>query len=366
MARTDNLTNFLTDVADSIRDKKGTIGEIQASQFDTEIASIESAVTPTKGFVIDEWDEDGYAKEITVVGFTELPIAAFANLDSTSSGYYTHNLLNGKVKKINLPLNMTLIYSCAFYANRYLEEINIDELNISTIAESTFYLCDKLTTINLPNTVTTIGRQAFYSAGLEQISLSNSLISIGEYAFGSCRNLKTISLPSSLTTIGDDAFRSCEELESVTINGSITSMGDYVFGGCSSLKNIDLSMYSGTIPQNCFNSCTSLVYLKALPYITGVYGSSSSRGAFYNCTSLKAIWLGANVTSDNMGRYAFNGCTSLTNLYINLPRTTVEGFTNYQYAFMNNTSKTGIIICNDDEDFLTKEEFDAIDWGIVE
>ena len=62
MARTDNLNNFLTDVADSIRKKKGTTGLIPASEFDTEIDSIETGggSTVTKGLRIDTIDANGY------------------------------------------------------------------------------------------------------------------------------------------------------------------------------------------------------------------------------------------------------------------------------------------------------------------
>ena len=51
----------------------------------------------------------------------------------------------------------------------------------------------------------------------------------------------------------------------------------------------------------------------------------------------------------------------LEKIYINLPRETVESFTSYQYAFMDDTSKTNIIVCNDDEGFITIEEFDALE-----
>jgi hypothetical protein len=53
----------------------------------------------------------------------------------------------------------------------------------------------------------------------------------------------------------------------------------------------------------------------------------------------------------------------MTKFYIDLPRATVEGFVNYQYAFSNNAFSTDVIICNDDPDFITKAEFDTIDWS---
>lgn len=62
MARTDNLTNFLIDIANSIRTKEGTEEQIAASEFNTRIANLPSGGSvPTKGFVVNEWDDDGHA-----------------------------------------------------------------------------------------------------------------------------------------------------------------------------------------------------------------------------------------------------------------------------------------------------------------
>ena len=47
MARTDNFTNFATDVADSIREMTGKTDKIPASEFDTEIRSIQTNSGPT-------------------------------------------------------------------------------------------------------------------------------------------------------------------------------------------------------------------------------------------------------------------------------------------------------------------------------
>lgn len=76
MARTDNLTNFLTDVADAIREKKGTTGTIQASNFDTEIANISTGGFETTTLVLN--DEGGGA----AMNNTYLIVETFANNQS--------------------------------------------------------------------------------------------------------------------------------------------------------------------------------------------------------------------------------------------------------------------------------------------
>ena len=101
--------------------------------------------------------------------------------------------------------------------------------------------------------------------------------------------------------------------------------------------------------------------------VTTIVGGGTGNGAFRNCTSLKAIWIGSAITSSGFGRYVFNGCSNVQKMYINLPRATVEAFTNYRYAFSSSsasaqTLQTSVIVCNDDNDFITKAQFDAIDW----
>ena len=95
--------------------------------------------------------------------------------------------------------------------------------------------------------------------------------------------------------------------------------------------------------------------------VTQITGSTTSNSTFNQCTNLTKLWIGSAITT--MGRYSLyiNTNYPLTHVYIDLPRATVETLPNYNYAFMNNASKQDIIICNDDDDFISKEEFDTID-----
>ena len=72
-----------------------------------------------------------------------------------------------------------------------------------------------ITSIDIPDGVTTIEKGAFASSNLNTISFPNTLTSIGDRAFGRCKNLTTIILPESLTTIGNDAFEECKNLKDV-------------------------------------------------------------------------------------------------------------------------------------------------------
>ena len=85
--------------------------------------------------------------------------------------------------------------------------------------------------------IKSLGPKAFDScSSLTSISLPNSLTTIEPYAFHSCENLTTISLPNSLTTIGSYAFEHCDSLTSVSLPNRLTSIEEFAFSGCSNLE----------------------------------------------------------------------------------------------------------------------------------
>ncbi len=108
-----------------------------------------------------------------------------------------------------------------------------------------FYDCSRLTSIIIPDNVTSIGNSAFYGcSGLTSITLPDNVINIGEYAFGGCSGLASVTIGNGVTSIGDHAFSGCSELTDITIPNSITKIGWVAFEGCSSLKyNEDKNMY---------------------------------------------------------------------------------------------------------------------------
>ena len=74
-----------------------------------------------------------------------------------------------------------------------------------------------MTSVTIPNSVTSIGSYAFsYCNGLTEVTIPNSVTSIGSYAFSYCSGLTEVTIPNSVTSIGDSAFKGCTSIASVT------------------------------------------------------------------------------------------------------------------------------------------------------
>lgn len=110
---------------------------------------------------------------------------------------------------------------------------------------------ETLTSVTIPNSVTSIGESAFTDcANLTAISLPDGITNIGADAFSGCEKLGAIVLPSSLATVDYTLFMGCTNLKSVTIPNSVTAIKSYAFMECSSLNAI----YNyGTTPANAYS-----------------------------------------------------------------------------------------------------------------
>lgn len=255
-------------------------------------------------------------------------------------------------------------------------DIEITNLPSGGETPSIGFTVDEWTTTGYATKVTIYGMTsipagAFYRADnrnllqpyLKRVVLPSNVTSIGDSCFSMCSNLVNINLNDGITNIGTSGFNGCQSLLLSKIPSSVTTLKDNAFYNCYKITPKTAENVT-TFSKSCFWTCKALTQM-SMPKATTISSPATNTGAFYGCTSLKAVWIGSSVTSSGMGRYIFAGCGNLSKIFIDLPRATVESFTNYQYAFMNDTTKTGIVVCNDDAGFMTQTEFDAIDWSVV-
>ena len=137
---------------------------------------------------------------------------------------------------------------------------------IALIPNSAFKNCDSLTSVNIPDSVTTIGESAFlYCTSLTSVNIPDSVTEIGETAFWGCSSLTSVNIPDSVTTIGAGAFYECDSLTSVNIPDSVTTIGRSAFEYCTSLTSVNIGDSVTTIGMYAFADCYSLtsVYCKS-------------------------------------------------------------------------------------------------------
>ena len=220
---------------------------------------------------------------------------------------YCENLTN-----IYIPDNVTSIGDAAFLSCLNLTTIKLPE-GIESIGVQTFDKCRNLISIELPAGITSIGEKAFfYCSSLTSVTFGEKslLTSIGEYAF-SYTSLTSIEIPDSMTSIGNSAFSSCTSLTSIEIPDSVTSIGNSAFSGCTSLTSIEIPDSVTSIGNSAFSACTSLTRIEIPDGVTSI-----SDSAFFKCTSLASVIFGENSQLTNIETFAFSSCTSLLSIEI--------------------------------------------------
>ncbi len=142
--------------------------------------------------------------------------------------------------------------------------------------------------VTISDTVETIGDYGFYaSTGIVELNLGTNIKSIGKYAFNSMFKLEKLTLPESLVTIGDYSFSSLSKIEEIVIPDSVVTIGDYAFSYCKAAKYLYIGSNAKTFPIRAFQGCNALERIQISE--SNNYYSSDSYGVLFNKTKTKLI-----------------------------------------------------------------------------
>ena len=256
-----------------------------------------------------------------------------------------------------------IICDSAFSMCNFLTSIIVPN-SVTSIGEGAFSGCILLFNIIIPNSVTSIGDWAFMdSNALSHIVISNSVTSIGDGVFSGCFSLKYIFIPVNVICLNGNPFsewngkldclstnfvHECDilfnkdkseiisfrnqKIESYIIFSNVKRIGDSAFSGCTSLSNIIIPDSVTSIGDGAFYGCSSLTKIVLPDSVTSI-----GFGAFEGCISLAEVVISDSVTS--IGSNAFRDCSSLSNI-VKIGRVTSIG----DYAFEGCASLSDIVV----------------------
>lgn len=307
-------------------------------------ASLEEMILPDSVVEIG----NGAFGGCTALKRLSLPFVGSGNADEAYLGYcfggnsYFSNATRvpPSLKRVEITGNAPIAPS-AFEGCLYLEEAIVAGQGAS-VGDRAFYGCVSLRVVSLSEGVSYLGNYAFGECGaLESLTLPDTVKTLGNAVFYQCVSLRRLDLGANLGILGNAVFSGCSSLQTLVIPDSVTYIGVSVLYGCGNLQSLTVPFVGDSVKSaydsyqypfgylfgqqyyagaeavdqryrasNAAVSETVVYYIPSSLRSVTVTGGNILYGAFYHCSMLEEVVLGAGVTS--VGECAFEGCTGLT------------------------------------------------------
>ena len=236
-----------------------------------QMRSLESIVIPDS---VTEWGtyvlyECDKLTNVTIgKGVTNIPDNAFGHCVSLKEITIPDNVTTignasfkdcSKLEKVTLSKNLEDVGSYSF------ERTAIKELTLPASVKKgnySFFNCTSLKTVHFDEGYTTFVTGMFRNTGIESITIPEGVTELPGELFKDCQKLTTVELPSTLRTIGYNAFDSCPVLDNVDIPESVKRIDSGAFAGTTSLKTFTLHEGIQTMNYGIFrDSALTSVYI---------------------------------------------------------------------------------------------------------
>ena len=279
------------------------------------------------------------------MAYTDGSYQFILNADNTA----TITKYTGKEHRITIPAHVTQdaqtypvtkIGDRVFNNYRYLTSVQIPD-TVTEIGSNAFYNCTSLKNVtiqdNKPSCVKKIGRQAFmFCSELTDIPILDSVTEIDSEAFHHCEELDTVTIPEGVTSVADGMFSYCYSLHTVTLPDSVTAIEERAFTG-TALTQIHIPANVAQIGTDAFSECFALSTItsdsESYPAIDNVLYEKAANGDYalirYPSRREDLAFKTPNAVA-RIGTHAFDCCLYLAS--VKMPDSVVSIGTG---AFMN-------------------------------
>lgn len=210
---------------------------------------------------------DGNAPATDLEDLIFNPIYADAQKNETV-GYEIAGCINDELKYLKIP-------------SKYKDK------PVIRVGAEAFYNNLNLYYIELPDCITSIGREAFWFSGIREINFPKDLRTIEFSAFMNCHSIESVVFNEGLQNIADGAFDFCMSLRSVSISDTVTDIDIFAFCRCEKLEEVYIGKGLSSLSQSLFENCTGLKKV----YLPSSVSFAYTR-VFQGCDGLEIIYDG--------------------------------------------------------------------------
>lgn len=260
--------------------------------------TIPSTVVATEGRSNGVFSRSGLERASVSEGMTVLPTYLFNNAENLVS--------------VHLPNSLREISEFSFEGCTKLTYVNLP-YQLSKIERSAFKNCSSLRKITLPASLVNCGSDIFEGSGLYRAIIEEGMNKIPAGLFSCAEYLQLVEIPDSVTIIGSQAFTMCRALKEINFPTNLMYIHFGAFLYCESLENIDFPENLVEIEDAAFEHCTSLKEV-FIPASLNYSNHTDSQGGFFAYSGLESAVLEEGTTSINKG--LFKDAQNLTTITI--------------------------------------------------